>query len=196
MALRIKNRWFDKSKERSDEELGGIMAFITWRIANNQLKKMREAQFEIEVGPQYFAFLEEFAIFLATVVDRIVFSQIDVYRRITFTSSLVKHMAGTLEESKEEWLGKPEPGQQPWGVQFIEKFNQANDAYRDFPAVAEEPSFALVRYFGSRLEAVLPPNDHFWIKDQLYSYEVPEAMTLIRRGLKGMFTPNELTQAR
>ena len=37
-------------------------AFIVWRIAQNSLKTMRAARFDLPPGPRYFAFMAEFLV--------------------------------------------------------------------------------------------------------------------------------------
>jgi HD-GYP domain-containing protein (c-di-GMP phosphodiesterase class II) len=39
--------------------MADALAFIAWRVAQNMLKSMRKADFDIDPGPQYFEFLAE-----------------------------------------------------------------------------------------------------------------------------------------
>jgi len=53
-----------------------------------------------------------------------------------------------------------------------------------------------VRYFGSRLESVLPDKDRHWVKDQVMAYEVPEALEMVKRGFQGIHSSEPRTKRR
>ena len=69
-SMRIKSQWFQSATPKTPQQTASAMAFITWRVAQNTLKQMRTASFDIEVGPQYFAFTREVLVFLTQVLDR------------------------------------------------------------------------------------------------------------------------------
>jgi hypothetical protein len=69
--LRIKSQWFRDSGAKTPQQNASAMAFITWRVAQNTLKQMRSARFDIEIGPQYFDFTREVLVFLTQVIDRL-----------------------------------------------------------------------------------------------------------------------------
>jgi hypothetical protein len=188
MTIRIKNQWFNAEKPKSARETASAVAFIVWRVAQNMLKQMREAKFDIDVGPQYFAFMREVLVFLAHVVDRMAFERMSGEDRLAFTTALVVRVAEILEESELEWLGEPAAGQESWRSQFIDLCNEQADAYAEFGHGPEGPDFSFVRYLGSRLEAVLPEKDRHWVKDQVTSYEVPEALEMVKRGFDGVLS--------
>ena len=75
-AMRIKSHWFRSDRPKSPEEIAGAAAFIAWRVAQNALKTMRSAKYELAPGPQYFAFLSEFLTFLTLVFWVSLMSQI------------------------------------------------------------------------------------------------------------------------
>lgn len=186
MAIRIKNQWFKTGMPKTAQETASAMAFIVWRVTQNMVKQMREAQFDIDVGPQYFAFMREVLVFLIQVVDRMAYARMEAQERLDFTTALVRRLAEILEESEREWLGEPGPEQARWRDRFIDLCNEQADAYADFAFGADGPDFGFVRYLGSRVEAVMPAKDQRWVKDQLMAIEVPEALALVRRGLQGV----------
>ena len=94
MALRIKNQWFDSGRPKSARETASVVAFITWRVTQNMVKQMRQAQFDIDVGPQYFAFMREILGFLLQVVDRMVQSGHDPRR---FVEDLLQRLRAPRE---------------------------------------------------------------------------------------------------
>jgi len=188
MALRIKNQWFQSGAPKSAEQTASAMAFIVWRVTQNMVKQMREAKFDIDVGPQYFAFMREVLAFLVLVVDRMVFERMTPEQRADFLGALVRREGEILEESQLEWLGEPPTGLDSWRNQFIDLCNELGEAYAEFGAGPDGPDFGFVRYFGSRVEQVMPVKDRRWVIDQMMAYEVPEALEMVKRGLDGVLS--------
>jgi len=188
MALRIKNQWFQSGAPKTPEQTASAMAFIVWRVTQNMVKQMREARFDIDVGPQYFAFMREVLGFLIQAVDRMAFDRMPAAERADFTSAMVRRVAEILEESELEWLGPPAEGQESRRNQFIEFCNELGEAYADFGHGPDGPDFGFVRYLGSRVESVMPPKDRRWVIDQMMAIEVPEALEMVRRGMQGVLS--------
>ncbi len=155
------------------------------------IKSSRNAGFDIDVGPSYFKFFDELLVFFATATDRLVFEYLLSDERTRFTTTLVVRLAENVNESKLEWLGSPPDGQQSWSNQFIDLYNQLGEHYSEFPKGVQALEFSMTRYFGSRLESVLPLKDQRWIKDQVIAYEVPTAIALLKKGIFGMFPRTE-----
>ena len=107
-ALRIKSQWYQSGTPRTPQQTASAMAFIVWRLTQNMLKQMRDAGFDIDVGPQYFAFMREVLVFLCQVVDRMAYERMEVVDRAAFTSALVHRVAEVLEESEDNLLGTPD----------------------------------------------------------------------------------------
>lgn len=188
MAIRIKNQWFNSGRPKSAQETASAMAFIVWRVTQNMVKQMRDARFDIDVGPQYFAFMREILGFLIQVVDRMAFERMSPEQRLDFTGAMVRRVAEILEESELEWLGPPAAGADSWRNQFIEFCNELGEAYADFGHGPDGPDFGFVRYLGSRVESVMPAKDRHWVKDQLMAIEVPEALEMVIRGMHGVLS--------
>jgi hypothetical protein len=188
VAIRIKSQWFQTGAPKTAQENASAIAFIVWRVTQNMLKQMREAKFDIDVGPQYFAFMREVLVFLIQVVDRMAFERMTPEQRLDFTTAMVRRVAEILEESELEWLAPPAAGEESRRNSFIDLCNEQADAYAEFGHGPDGPDFAFVRYLGSRVEAVLPEKDRHWVKDQMMAYEVPEALEMVRRGLDGVLS--------
>ncbi len=186
--LRIKSQWFQTGTAKTPQQNASAMAFITWRVAQNTLKQMRSASFDIEVGPQYFAFTHEVLVFLTLVVERMVNEQMDPSQRAEFMTALVQRVALVLQDNEDTLLGLPAPGQMSYYDQFIDLYNQLADHYADFGFEATGPDFAFVRYLGHRIEALMPRKDQRWVVDQIMASEVPDAIEMIQRGLQGVLS--------
>ena len=48
--MRVKSQWFKSATPKSATEIAGAAAFIVFRIAQNSLKNMRQARFELPAG--------------------------------------------------------------------------------------------------------------------------------------------------
>lgn len=188
--MRIKSHWFKAGAPKSAEQQASAMAFIVWRVAHNMLKRMRGAQFDIDAGTAYFAFLREVLAFLIAVVDRTAYTRMDESTRIGFTTGLVRHCADTLAGNETDLLG-PRADGLPYQDSFIDLVNELSAHYAEFGAEpgssqsgdAFTPDFGFVRYLGSRLEPTLPAKDRHWVLDQVMAIEAPEAVDIVRSAI-------------
>ena len=185
--MRLKTHWFKPGNPKSPEQIASAMAFITWRVALQMLKRMRVARFDIDAGEPYFGFMREVLVFLLAVEDRMAHARLGAEARVPFVTALVLRVADTLQDNEADLLGTPTG--ENWRDRFIDQFNVLSDHYAEFGWDAVEgPDFAFVRYLGSRLEAVVPPKDRTWVIDQVMAIEVPEALQMIQRGMDGVFS--------
>src|SRR5665647_790588 len=181
--IRIKSQWFRSGAPKTPQQTAGAMAFISWRVAQNMLKQMRSAHFDIDIGPQYFAFTREVLVFFTQVLDRMAYDRMGAEGRVEFTTALVKRVAEVLQENEDGLLGAPPAGAPSHYEQFIELFNELADHYADFGFGVEGPDFAFVRYLGHRIEALMPQKDQRWVVDQIMAAEVPVALEMLQRAM-------------
>ncbi|MGB4359503.1 MAG: hypothetical protein WBJ19_03695 [Rhodoferax sp.] len=186
--LRIKSQWFRDSGAKTPQQNASAMAFITWRVAQNTLKQMRTARFDIEIGPQYFAFTHEVLVFLTQVIDRMAHARMEDDERAEFMTALVQRVAQILQDNEDGLMGVPAAGQASHYAQFIDLFNELSEHYADFGFDAKGPDFAFVRYLGHRIEALMPQKDQRWVVDQIMASEVPDALDMIQRGMDGVLS--------
>jgi hypothetical protein len=188
--LRIKSHWFKAGAPKTAEQNASAMAFIVWRVAQNMLKRMRGAHFDVAVGVPYFAFMREVLVFLIAVVDRTAYAKMDGPSRSAFTTALVTNCANTLAGNELDLLGPRSDGA-PYQDSFIDLVNELSPHYAEFDSEpgtspADEsfaPGFAFLRYFGSRLEPTLPAKDRHWVIDQVMAIEAPEAVEIVRSAI-------------
>ncbi len=194
-ALRIKSHWFKAGAARTPEQQASAMAFIVWRTAHQTLKRMRGADFDIDAGEPYFAFMRETLVFLLAVTDRIAFARMDDAARQAFTPALVRQVAATLADNEADLLGSRIDGASPADT-FIDLFNEVSPHYGEFGAEAQAdatvagfaPDFAFLRYLGSRLEPTLPPKDQRWVLDQVMATEAPEAVQIVQDAMRNLLS--------
>ncbi len=185
VKIRIKSEWFQSGTAKTPQQVASVMAFVAWRVAQNTLKQMRSAGFDIEIGPQYFAFTREVLVFLTQVLDRMAFERMGAPNRAEFVTALVRRVAEVLQENEDRLLGPPPDGQPSHFESFIDLFNASADAYAGFGYDAQGPDFAFVRYLGHRIEAFMPEKDQRWVIDQIMATEVPEALEMLQRAMQG-----------
>ena len=186
--IRIKSQWFQAGSAKTPQQTASAMAFIAWRVAQNTLKQMRSAHFDIEIGPQYFAFTREVLVFLTQVLDRMAYERMGPEGRAEFITALVRRVAEVLQENEDTLLGVPPAGQPSHFDEFIDLFNELADHYAEFGYDAKGPDFAFVRYLGHRIEALMPQKDQQWVVDQIMATEVPEAVEMLQRAMLGVLS--------
>lgn len=187
-ALRIKSQWFQTGTAKTPQQTASAMAFIAWRVAQNTLKQMRSAHFDIDVGPQYFAFTREVLVFFTQVLDRMAHESMDPQARAEFITALVQRVAEILQDNEDTFLGALPDGQPSYYDQFIELFNELADHYADFGFDSQGPDFAFVRYLGHRIEALMPVKDQRWVVEQIMAAEVPDAVQILRNAMQGVLS--------
>ena len=176
---RTKSRFFAKDKARDPATLASVAAFTTWRLGLQTIKRMRDADFEIEASPQYFDVLGEYLVFLIHVADRFAFARLPLPERRVFTVSMVRRLAELLTENESRLLGTEAEAIRRG---FIDRFNARADDYATFGFdEANGPDFAFLRYAGHALLDVVAERDRAWVTDQVMTIEAPDAVTTLRR---------------
>ncbi len=181
--MRVKSQWFNSGRAKTPQEIAGAAAFIGWRIAQNALKNMRAAGFEIEVGEPYFAFLSEFLVFLVQMGDRIAFRHFGAEERIAFTTAMANRVAENLAENRANLMGGE------FGAHksaFIELLNLRADEYSKFDYEKDADNFSFLRCLGLCMQDVVGDRDKTWVVDQVMASEAPEAIATLERGMSGL----------
>lgn len=187
--MRIKSQWFKNERAKTTREIGGAAAFIAWRIAQNTLKNMRKADFEIDPGAQYFDFLAEWLIFLVQVADRIAYEKMSSQDREEFTSVMANRVGDILADNRNDLLGATDGGDDvdSYKGRFIDLLNLHSFDYADFDYTANTIDYGFLRYLAERLSHVVGERDAIWVRDQVMEIEAPDAVASIRKGMQGLF---------
>lgn len=182
--MRIKSRWHKSTRPRNLQQTASVMAFIIWRLAQNALKRMRNEQYDIDPGPQYFAFLSEVLIFLIQIADRIAYQRLNAAQRGEFTTALSVRIAEILDENQGDLLGSPPSGSHK--ARFIALLNELSAHYAEFKYTAAGPDFAFLRYLGSRVMEIMVQKDRHWVIDQIMAIEAPEAVADVQKSMRNL----------
>lgn len=181
--MRIKNRWFKEGREPTPQALAGAVAFTAWRLAENLLKNLRRADFEVAVGPQYFALLAETLIFVFQVSCRLAWQSLNEAARPEFANTLALRIAENLSENRARLLGGDASAHR---AAFIDLLNLRSGDYAEFGFDIKDESFSFKRYFAHSLSQHLDEKDRHWVSDQVIAIEAPEIAETIDRALKGL----------
>lgn len=177
--MRIKNHWFSNERPRAVADIAGAVAFIVWRVAQQVLRNMRRADFEIDAGPRYFDFLAEWLIFLIQGADRTAFERLGE-ARLDFTTVLANRVGEILAENRSDLLGDASTAQIK--ERFIDLLNLRLSDYADF----ERIDYGCLRFLAGLLAQVVGPRDTVWVHDQVMEIEAPQAIELVERGIGGL----------
>jgi hypothetical protein len=188
LAIRIRSHFHRGAGERSMPELASVIAMLGWKLSQEAIRRMRAAQFDIDIGTQYFDFVCEFLAFMLHAADRLAYRALDAGKRVEFTTALALKLADVVEENRDMLIAEPEPGL--CRRHFIDLANARGADYADFTYDEKEgPDFGFRRFFGSRLLEIVPEKDHSWVIDQIMEIEVPEAIRALESTLAGLFAP-------
>ena len=180
--MRVKSKWNVKERERSLTEIGSAAAFIVWRIAQQGTLNLENEGFQTDTNAQRLDVIAEFVAFLVHMSDRLKAAELDQAQRREFITSLARHLADQVQDNRTDAQGKGEYRQA-----FIDMLNTRTADYAEFSMVDGEPGYALKRYFGESVRAVMGEKDNKWISDQVMDVEVPEAMKPLNKALRDLF---------
>lgn len=188
MAIRIRSHFHSGGRERTAAELASVIAMVAWKLSQDAIRSMRTAQFDIDIGRQYFDFVCEYLAFMLHAADRIAYRVLAADKRTAFTTALALKLADVVEDNRDMLIAEPEPGR--CRRHFIDLANERGGDYADFAYDAKEgPDFGFRRFFGSRLLEIVPEKDHAWVIDQVMEIEAPEAVKALESTLAGLFAP-------
>ncbi len=195
MAVRIRTGFTLKGKERSPAELGSVVAALGWKLAVDSIRRMRDADYDIDVGRSYFDFVCESMVFLAVAADRIAYAELSAEDRVAFTTAVVQHMGRLIDENRGMLMQDIAVGQ--CRDHFFDLFNRRGEDYAECgfdPATG--PDFGFRRVFAACLQEILPAKDRLWAIDQVMDIEVPAAVDALTRTLNGLFHPQAESRRR
>lgn len=175
--MRVRSHWFREASPKPPEAIARAAAVTAWRLARAALGNMRAADFEVDAGRQYFAFLAEFLAFLVAVADRVAFAHLDEVPRNAFTQAFAEKLAELHEENETELLGTGSRRA------FIERCNARGETYAECDFPEGQPGFAMLRCLATFLGEHLPERDRPWVHDQVMEIEGPKAAETMRQAI-------------
>ena len=182
--MRVKSHWFKSETPKRAEEVASAAAFIIWRVAQNALKTMRAARYELPPGPQYFAFVAEFLAFLTLGADRIAYRERDAEWRVAFTTAVANRVGEILADNESDLLGATSPGE--CKRRFVALVNARAEETSDLGWTEEGPDYGFLRFLGHKIADVMQEQDRTWSISQVIESEAPEAAETLVRAMAGL----------
>jgi len=190
MAIRIRSQFHAGGRKRTMAELASVIAMLSWKLAVESIKRMREAKFDIDLGRPYFDYVCESMAFHAHLADRVAFAKLEPAQRGEFTAALARRMAEAIEDNADMLLTAREPG--ACRRHFLEVFNASGADYAEYGYdqggdKIGGPDFGFRRAFAARVRESMPEKDKNWVYDQVMEIETPEGVKAIQKTLDGLF---------
>ena len=185
MAIRIRSQFHAGGRERTMAELASVIAMLSWKLAVESIKRMREAKFDIDLGQPYFDYVCESMAFHAHLADRVAFAKLDAEQRNEFATALALRMAEAIEDNADMLLEAREPG--ACRRHFLEVFNASGVDYAEYGYDEKGPDFGFRRAFAARVRESMPEKDKNWVYDQVMEIETPEGVKALEKTLAGLF---------
>jgi hypothetical protein len=182
--MRVKSHWFRAGTPKGPTEIAGAVAFIVFRIAQQALRNMRVAGFELPAGERYFAFLAEFLVFLVLGADRLAHRRGDAAWRAEFTTVLANRAGEVLAGNEADLLGAETPD--AIKRRFVARVNARSPDYAECGWGDEGPDYAFLRCLGHRVAEVVDAKDRIWAIPQVIDREAPEAAATLIRAMAGL----------
>lgn len=187
MAVRIKTRWHRSRRSRKNieaggrektmDELAGVVAFNIWKVAQNLFANMEKEGFRFSRDEQAIGVIVETVAFLLQVADRMVYEYFSDEERREFVTGAAKHLGQTLQTNQMDLRG---PGD--YLNPFIETLNQRFAEYAECSFDQKDgPGYAFKRVLGDKIAQVMAASDAKWVVEHVMEIEVPEAIKTTMR---------------
>ena len=185
--MRIRTKWNEKNRDRTPEEIAGVVAFIAWRISAQAVLDLENNDFQTDTQVQRLAIIWEFAAFLIHITDRMMYERMDEEERAQFITAMAKAMAKTMQENMEDFLGSGD-----YRPELIQTLNLRMNEYSQFNYSEESgPSFPMLRDFGENITAVMGERQKKWVTTQVIDIEAPDAIKTLKRGISNLLPEEE-----
>ena len=182
MRIRVKNTWQDKGKERSLEDIAGVLAFNLWKIAGAIVLNLENEGFQTDSQSQRLDVFAELIAFFIHVVDRLASEwEYDEGSRRELIVALAKSLTKTMHDNRVDFEGEGD-----YRDAFVQLLNERMSEYAGFSYVDGEPGFQLRRRVGEHVQVRMGAKDNKWVPDQIMDIEIPEAMKVFKRVVRSL----------
>ena len=185
MQIRVKNKWNDKGKERTPEEVGSVLSFNFWKIASANVMHMENEGFQTDTHFMRLDVIAEFTSFLVHVVDRVISSKdYSAEDRQALITGLALNLAKTMHDNRRDVSDDKETD---FRNEYIALMNARMSEYSNFTfEEGNQPGFQVRRCVGEHVRDVMGEKDNKWIPDQVIDIEIPDAMKAFKRVTRGV----------
>ena len=187
MAVRIKSRWHrskrsernikGSKREKTLEDMSSVIAFNTWKLAQNMFKHMEGEGFRFAEDQQVVDVLTEIIAYCIHSTDRLIFGKVDEQQRGPFIIAVAKHLAKSVETNQLELMG---PGD--YVDKFIGHINECLAVYAECSFDDDTgPGYEFNRYLASNIAMIMQATDDKWVVEQVIDIEIPEMYPKLKR---------------
>jgi hypothetical protein len=183
MAIRLKSQWHAEDGERSLNEIGGALAFNIWRLAVDKAVNLHSEHFAYQDDAQRLSVIDEYAIFLALVVERLVHPKLSDEQRRELVTAMVLKLADHVDDNSRSMLGQAD-----YRTPFVEKFNRRAEEYAELGFDDEGPSYPFYRHLGYEIQQAMGLEQiNRWVIDQVMDLDAPDIYNQIKRVTRNLF---------
>jgi len=185
MAVRLKTRWHRSTrsernikgsrKERTLEDLAGVVAFNIWKLAKEGFLRMEKEDFRFREDTQAIDVIAELSIFMLHIVDRMIYGKVPEEQRGPLINGIAKEVAKSIESNQVDLLG-PGDYMQP----FIEKLNERLSQYSECGFDDDGPAYDFKRVLALNISDIMAETDNKWVIEQVIDIEAPEIIERIQ----------------
>jgi len=189
MAVRLKTRWHrskrsdrnrkGSSKEKSLEDLSGVVAFNIWKLAKETFLRMEKENFRFREDTQAIDVVAELCIFMLHIVDRMIYDKVPEESRGPLVNGIAMDLAKSVETNQIELLGPDEPVGS-YMKMFIEKLNDRLSNYAECDFDDEGPAYNFKRVLAQNISEIMAITDNKWVIEQIMDIEAPEVIERIQ----------------
>ena len=100
MAIRVKSQWHTTGEAKSPQQVATVVASLIFRVAEEKVTHMQQADFEISSKEQGFAMISEYLAFLLQYTDRFIYGRVEETYRAALIGAIAKRIAEILEDNQ------------------------------------------------------------------------------------------------
>ncbi len=189
MAVRLKTRWHRSKrsernregsrKEKTLEDLSGVVAFNIWKLAKETFLRMEKENFRFREDTQAIDVVSELCIFMLHIVDRMIYDNVPEEQRGPLINGIAMDLAKSVETNQIELLGADDPAGK-YMETFIEKLNDRLSNYAECGFDDEGPAYDFKRVLAQSISEIMAVTDNKWVIEQVIDIEAPELIERIQ----------------
>lgn len=182
MAVRIKSHWHNAEQQRSFDDIGGAIAFNSWKIAMDKAINLHGEDFIYRDDLQRIQVISEYLIFSIQLTDRLAHRYLDDPQRQGIVTAMAMKLAEYVEDNAKELLGNG-----PHHEAFIDSLNQRAAEYSEFALDNDGPSYPFYRHLGNEIQQLMGDSGaNRWVIDQVMDADGPEIYQQLHRILRNL----------
>ena len=180
--VRVRQRWNNRDRVRSTDELASALGANVWKIAAAAVLELENEDYQIDTYSQRLDVIAEFCAFQVHVVDRLMHAR-QADGRAAFITALARQLADLMQDNRGECEG---PGEH--ARQLIDTLNARSNDYAACAFSPQDgPSFVMRRNFGDRVARVVGEHNRRWVTDYVMEVQAPAALAGLRKAMPSLF---------